>query len=60
VGGGTRVGFTGELHIDRRDFGIVDNRLSATGVLLVGYDVTIGLTVEATTPSSTFLHEVAH
>jgi polyisoprenoid-binding protein YceI len=52
---GTRVGYTGELHIDRRDFGIVDNRLTPAGVLLVGYDVTIGLTVEATTPDATFL-----
>jgi polyisoprenoid-binding protein YceI len=46
-GGGTRVGYSGQLHIDRRDFGIVDNRLSAVGVLVVGYDVQIGLTVEA-------------
>jgi polyisoprenoid-binding protein YceI len=48
-GGGTRVGYSGELHIDRRDFGIVDNRLSAVGVLVVGYDVTIRLTAEAVT-----------
>jgi polyisoprenoid-binding protein YceI len=48
-GGGTRVGYSGQLHIDRRDFGIVDNRLSAVGVLVVGYDVAIGLTVEAVT-----------
>jgi len=48
-GGGTRAGYSGELHIDRRDFGIVDNRLSAVGVLVVGYDVTIRLTAEATT-----------
>jgi polyisoprenoid-binding protein YceI len=47
-GGGTRVGYSGELHIDRRDFGIVDTRLSAVGVLVVGYDVAIRLTVEAT------------
>lgn len=46
---GTRVGYSGQLHIDRRDFGIVDARLSPLGVLLVGYDVTIGLTVEALT-----------
>jgi polyisoprenoid-binding protein YceI len=49
---GTRVGFTGELHIDRRDFNIVDSRLTPAGVLLVGYDVAIGLTVEATTPGT--------
>jgi polyisoprenoid-binding protein YceI len=48
-GGGTRVGYSGELHVDRRDFGIVDTRLSAVGVLVVGYDVAIRLTVEATT-----------
>ncbi len=47
-GGGTRVGYTAQVHIDRRDYGIVDNRLSAVGVLVVGYDVTIGLTAEAT------------
>jgi len=46
---GTRVGYSGQLHVDRRDFGIVDARLSPLGVLLVGYDVTIGLTVEALT-----------
>jgi polyisoprenoid-binding protein YceI len=45
--GGTRVGYSAQLHIDRRQWGIVDNRLSAAGVLLVGYDVTIGLTAEA-------------
>ena len=52
---GTRVGFTGKLHIDRRDFNIVDSRLTAAGVLLVGYDVAIGLTVEATTPETSYL-----
>jgi|HubBroStandDraft_6_1064221.scaffolds.fasta_scaffold50985_3 polyisoprenoid-binding protein YceI len=47
--GGMRVGYTGDLHIDRRDWGIVDNHLTAAGVLLVGYDVEIGLTAEALT-----------
>jgi polyisoprenoid-binding protein YceI len=56
---GTRVGYTGELHIDRRDFGIVDNRLTPAGVLLVGYDVTIGLTVEATNADASFLKTAA-
>jgi hypothetical protein len=37
------------LQIDRREWGIVDARLTAAGVLLVGYKVDIGLTVEATT-----------
>lgn len=44
--GGTRVGYEASLHVDRRDFGITDNRLME-GVLFVGYDVTIGLTAEA-------------
>ena len=51
-GTGTRVGYSGTLHLDRRDFGIVDQRLNASGVLLVGFDVAIGLTVEATTPDA--------
>lgn len=46
---GWRVGYTGSLTIDRRDWGIVDNRLTPAGVLLVGYSVDIGLTVEAVT-----------
>lgn len=45
---GTRLGYSGKLHVDRRDFGITDNRLMS-GVLFVGYDVDIVLTVEATT-----------
>jgi polyisoprenoid-binding protein YceI len=56
---GSRVGYTGELHVDRRDFGIVDGRLTPAGVLLVGYDVTIGLTVEATNPDTTFAKTAA-
>ncbi|MGA7354573.1 MAG: YceI family protein [Candidatus Cybelea sp.] len=48
-GNGSRVGYTGQLTIDRRDWGIVDNRLTPAGVLLVGYTVNIGLTVEAVT-----------
>jgi polyisoprenoid-binding protein YceI len=47
--GGTRVGYTGELKVDRRDFHIDDARLSPVGVPLVGNDVHIGLTVEAVT-----------
>jgi polyisoprenoid-binding protein YceI len=45
---GVRVGYSGKLTIDRRDWGIVDARLTEAGVLLVGYNVDIGLTVEAT------------
>ena len=48
-GKGWRVGYTGALTIDRRDWGIVDSRLTPAGVLLVGYTVNIGLTVEAVT-----------
>lgn len=48
-GRGWRVGYESSLQIDRREWGIVDNRLTPAGVLLVGYKVDIGLTVEATT-----------
>jgi hypothetical protein len=46
--GGWRVGYSGHLVIDRRDWGIVDKSLTPAGVLLVGYTVDIVLTVEAT------------
>jgi len=55
-GKGWRVGYNGELNIDRRDWGIVDNRLTPAGVLLVGYSVQIVLTVEAVTPNDPWLH----
>jgi polyisoprenoid-binding protein YceI len=45
----TRVGYSADFTIDRRDFGIVDERLTGAGVLLVGNAVHIGLTLEATT-----------
>jgi polyisoprenoid-binding protein YceI len=48
-GRGWRVGYSGQLTIDRRDWGIVDSRLTPAGVLLVGYNVNVGLTVEAVT-----------
>ena len=48
-GKGWRVGYTGQLTIDRREWGIVDSRLTPAGVLLVGYTVNIGLTAEVTT-----------
>jgi polyisoprenoid-binding protein YceI len=48
-GKGWRVGYSSELTIDRRDWGIVDSRLTPAGVLLLGYTVNIGLTVEAVT-----------
>jgi len=53
--GGTRVGYSSDLKIDRRDWHLVDQRLTPAGVLLVGYDVHIGLTVEAVT-SDASLH----
>jgi len=53
--GGWRVGYNAQLTIDRRDWGIVDARLTPAGVLLVGYNVDIGLTVEALTDSP-YLH----
>jgi polyisoprenoid-binding protein YceI len=52
---GVRVGYSGKLTIDRRDWGIVDARLTEAGVLLVGYTVDIGLTVEATTDDKSLL-----
>jgi polyisoprenoid-binding protein YceI len=51
-GGGTRVGYNAELKIDRRDFHLNDARLTPVGVLLVGYDVAIQLTVEAVSPDA--------
>ncbi len=48
-GKGWRVGYNGVLTIDRRDWGIVDARLTPAGVLLVGYTVNIGLTAEVVT-----------
>jgi polyisoprenoid-binding protein YceI len=48
-GKGWRAGYTAQFTIDRRNWGIVDSRLTPAGVLLVGYTVNIGLTVEAVT-----------
>lgn len=50
--GGTRVGYSSDLKIDRRDFHLVDQRLTPAGVILVGNDVHIGLTVEAVSPDA--------
>jgi polyisoprenoid-binding protein YceI len=47
--GSWRVGYNGQFQLDRRDWGIVDSRLTPAGVLLVGYTVNVGLTVEAVT-----------
>jgi polyisoprenoid-binding protein YceI len=47
---GERIGYTATVTIDRRDFGITDARLSPVGIPLVGNDVAITLTVEATRP----------
>lgn len=53
--GGWRVGYSADLKIDRRDWGIVDARLTPAGVLLVGYDVDVGLAIEVLTDSP-YLH----
>jgi polyisoprenoid-binding protein YceI len=50
--GGTRVGYNAALKIDRREFHINDARLTPVGVLLVGYEVDIQLTVEAVNPDA--------
>jgi len=47
--GGVRVVYTAQFHIDRRDYHMVDQGLTAAGVLVVGNDATIGLSVDATT-----------
>ena len=52
---GVRVGYSGKLTIDRRDWGINDARLTSAGVLLVGYNVDIGLTVEAVNEDKSLL-----
>lgn len=52
-GSGTRAGYSAQFRVDRRDFGLLDGTLTPAGVLLVGYDVTIGLTAEATTDDPT-------
>jgi polyisoprenoid-binding protein YceI len=46
---GVRVVYTGSFHVDRRDYHMVDASLTAAGVLVVGYDATIGLSVDAVT-----------
>jgi polyisoprenoid-binding protein YceI len=50
--GGTRVGYSSNLKIDRRDWHLVDQRLTPAGVILVGNEVDIGLTVEAVSPDA--------
>ena len=45
--GKTRLGMEGALTLDRRDYGIVWNKVIEGGGLLVGNDVTIDLSVEA-------------
>jgi hypothetical protein len=55
-GPGWRVGYSATLVLDRRDWGMVDARLTPAGVLFAGYTVTIGLTVEAVT-NDPWLHE---
>jgi len=45
--GGTRVGFSAETTIDRRDFGLTWNQGLETGGVLVGHEVQIQLSVQA-------------
>jgi polyisoprenoid-binding protein YceI len=45
-----RIGYTATTTIDRRAFGLDDARMSPGGIPLVGNDVQITLTVEATRP----------
>ncbi len=45
--GKTRLGLEGALTLDRRDYGIVWNKVMGSGGLVVGNDVKIALSVEA-------------
>jgi polyisoprenoid-binding protein YceI len=45
-----RIGYSATTTIDRRAFGLDDARMSPAGIPLVGDDVAITLTVEATRP----------
>jgi polyisoprenoid-binding protein YceI len=47
---GVRTGYSATTTIDRRDFGITDGKMNPMGVPIVGNDVHITLTVEATRP----------
>jgi polyisoprenoid-binding protein YceI len=47
-----RIGYTATTTIDRRAFGLDDARMSPGGIPLVGDDVQITLTVEATRPKA--------
>jgi polyisoprenoid-binding protein YceI len=51
-GDGERIGYLASTTIDRRDFGLDDARMSPAGIPLVGDEVTITLTVEATRPKA--------
>jgi polyisoprenoid-binding protein YceI len=51
-GDGERIGYSASTTIDRRDFGLDDARMSPAGIPLVGDEVTITLTVEATRPKA--------
>ena len=45
--GGTRAGFSAQITIDRRDFGLTWNQALETGGVLVGHEVKIDLQVQA-------------
>jgi polyisoprenoid-binding protein YceI len=50
VGNGTVAGFTASGKLDRKDFGIVWNKVLDQGGTMLGDDVTLEITVEAKTP----------
>lgn len=49
--GDDRVAFTAKTSIDRKDFGLVWNKLTETGSLLVGERIDINLEVQAVNPT---------
>ena len=51
--GSEKAGFAAAFSIDRKDYGIVWNRVMDTGGAVLGDDVAIDITVEANQPSET-------
>ena len=50
VRGTLRVGIEGEITIDRQDYGVSFSRVMDTGGLIVGNDVKISFSLEASRP----------
>ena len=44
--GNTRIAFTGNAKMSRKDFGLVTDLMRETGGLLVGKDITINIAIE--------------